>query len=452
MRPRTERTQATLSTIGDRYLLVLAVLLTGYVIFGKVFAYIGVPPLYIGELVFAFGILAFLHSRCGLATFANLPNLLLGLLIGWAMLRMLIDLGEYGVEAVRDSVIINYGGFAFVMTAVLLERPQRASLMIGFLRILGTILVPIAPILVMMSDESYFSSSGQMALSYVKVGTTAVHLGAAALLMLMGFRRTNLVWLGLLLIGMMAAASQNRGGMLAMIAMLSVAVLATGRLRLAGAFLATSVALFMVAYVLDVSIPTQRTRDISVVQLGENIVSVFGGSQENLDTTKQWRTQWWSLIVDYTFSGPYFWVGKGFGINLAVSDGIVSSGVSAVIPILRSPHNGHLTILARTGIIGLTLWLLTLCSWAFVMLTNMVRARRHGDVVWADFFLLVFCYGLGFLIDATFDVTLEGPMGGIWFWTVFGVGTGATMIYRAERAAIEPQLRSVSDRRAIGST
>jgi hypothetical protein len=45
--------------------------------------------------------------------------------------------------------------------------------------------------------------------------------------------------------------------------------------------------------------------------------------------------------------------------------------------------------------------------------------------------VLVFCYALGFLIDATFDVTLEGPMAGIWFWSLIGVGTGATMVYRA---------------------
>ena len=66
------------------------------------------------------------------------------------------------------------------------------------------------------------------------------------------------------------------------------------------------------------------------------------------------------------------------------------------------------------------------------MLMNMVRARLRRDNAWADFFLLIFCYATGFLIDASFDVTLEGPMAGIWFWCVFGVGTGASMIYRAE--------------------
>ena len=79
-------------------------------------------------------------------------------------------------------------------------------------------------------------------------------------------------------------------------------------------------------------------------------------------------------------------------------------------------------MLARAGVPGLALWLLTLACWGTVVLTNMVRARLRGDHAWASFFLLTFCYACGFLIDASVDVTLEGPMAGIWFWCVFGVG------------------------------
>ena len=84
----------------------------------------------------------------------------------------------------------------------------------------------------------------------------------------------------------------------------------------------------------------------------------------------------------------------------------------------------------------MALWLLTLACWSVVVLTNMVSAWQLGDRAWASFFLLTFCYACGFLIDASFDVTLEGPMAGIWFWCVFGAGTGAGMIYRAELAGI----------------
>jgi hypothetical protein len=37
---------------------------------------------------------------------------------------------------------------------------------------------------------------------------------------------------------------------------------------------------------------------------------------------------------------------------------------------------------------------------------------------------------LALFVNASFDVYLEGPVGGIWFWSVFGVGIGAPLIYR----------------------
>jgi len=66
-----------------------------------------------------------------------------------------------------------------------------------------------------------------------------------------------------------------------------------------------------------------------------------------------------------------------------------------------------------------------------MLLMNMLRARSDGEKVWADFFLLIFCYAISFVIDGSFDVSLEGPVYGVWFWCLFGVGIGATMIYRA---------------------
>ena len=67
-------------------------------------------------------------------------------------------------------------------------------------------------------------------------------------------------------------------------------------------------------------------RDISAKQLVENFISVFGsttGSANDLEETKGWRLEWWKVIFDYTFNGPYFWTGKGFGINLADADGFL---------------------------------------------------------------------------------------------------------------------------------
>jgi hypothetical protein len=69
-----------------------------------------------------------------------------------------------------------------------------------------------------------------------------------------------------------------------------------------------------------------------------------------------------------------------------------------------------------------------------MLLGAMVVARARKDKQWADLFLWIICYATAIVINAAFDVTLEGPMQGIWFWSLFGFGIGSVMVYRAQAA------------------
>ena len=69
-----------------------------------------------------------------------------------------------------------------------------------------------------------------------------------------------------------------------------------------------------------------------------------------------------------------------------------------------------------------------------MLLGAMLVARARNDKQWADLFLLIICYAMAIVINAAFDVTLEGPMQGIWFWSLFGFGIGSVMVYRAQAA------------------
>lgn len=421
-------------TFTDFYLLTLGVLLTGYAIFGRGFAYIGVPPVYVGDVVFVMGTIAFLKSKCAAASVAILPSLLLGILIGWVAIRTLLCLGEFGVDALRDSAIISYGGFAFTVAALLLEKPGRLSLIISYLRVVGSIIIVVAPLLIIV-----VLTIPNMHL-YVKMNLLAIHLTGAALLILLGFKRASIGWLTLLFIGIALLLTQSRAGTATIVISLTCALILTGRWRTLGAIVIIMASIVALAYMSDLSLDLspdpytaiEFSRSISARQLIENVSSIFGATtQGNQWGTREWRLEWWNTIFNYTFNGPYFWTGKGFGINLAVDDGFLVGTENVSEPLLRSPHNGHLTILARLGVPGLALWLLTLGSWCTMLLVNMVHARRSADNAWADLFVFIFCYTLAFIVDITFAVTLEGPYGGIWFWSLFGVGIGATMIYRA---------------------
>jgi hypothetical protein len=169
-------------------------------------------------------------------------------------------------------------------------------------------------------------------------------------------------------------------------------------------------------------------RSVTAHQLFENAKSIFGEGAEQTEGTKEWRLRWWDMIVDETVHGPRFWLGRGFGLNLAEADGF--TGGEAGAP-LRSPHNVHMTLLARAGVPGVLLWWSLLICWAGFLLKAMFAARVRGHRQWANLFLWVVCYGASVVINASFDVALEGPVQGIWFWCLFGLGIGSVMVYRA---------------------
>ena len=206
MKQSDTQPSAAYRTLSDYYLMALWALLAGYAIVGKPFAYIGVPPVYVGEIVFALGIVAFLNSKCAVAAFATLPSLLLGVLVGWTILRTLPYLGEFGVDALRDSVIVVYGGFALIIVALLLERPERILLIIRFLRVVATIAIVVAPCLLVLRLMGIIELP-------VKAGLVADHLAGAGLLILLGFMRASVGWRIILLIGIALIATQSRGAM-----------------------------------------------------------------------------------------------------------------------------------------------------------------------------------------------------------------------------------------------
>jgi hypothetical protein len=445
------RLHAASPAFNDYYFMGLGVLLAGYAIGSKAFAYISVPPLYIGDIVLAFGIIAFLKSRCAAGTLATLPSLLLVLLLSWAIIVCALpNFSTFGIDTLRDSAIVAYGGFALILVALLLERPERLARTIRFLCVLSSIVVLTAPIVM-----AWLVISGWNPV-YIKVGTLGAHLAGAGLLMLLGFRRPGIGWLIVLFIGIVLVSMRTRGGLLAVVIPLTIAVIVTGRWREGILIGASAAGILGLAYMFDLSVSVGHSfasRDISAKQLVENFTSIFGatasGSGVGLEGTRTWRLEWWKVIFDYTLNGPYFWTGKGFGINLADADGFVTGAAN------RSPHNCFVAILARTGVPGLALWLLTLGSWSAMLFVNMFRARLAGEQFWADVFLLIFCYALAFIVDGTFDAALEGPVSSIWLWSLFGMGIGATMIYRASSRGIEQkpvwQATTQPDMTAIGT-
>jgi hypothetical protein len=275
----------------------------------------------------------------------------------------------------------------------------------------------------------------------VELTTSAVgtHLAGTMVFVLAGYRKVSLLWLLVWFATFAIVAATNRGATLAVLIPVVFSMLMLGRLRLLKMTMLAVIGVFAVLLAVEASFmqsdETSRStkRMVSAHQIIKNAESIVGDSgQLSVEGTKRWRLDWWDIIIKDTVYGPNFWTGRGFGLNLAEADGRAGGEMVNGQPRAptRSPHNVNMTILARAGVPGLVLWSLLLVFWGGMMLHAMLVAYIRGHKQWANLFLFVVCYETSIIINAFVDVTIEGPMQGIWFWCLFGYGIGSVMVYR----------------------
>jgi hypothetical protein len=412
----------------------LGVVLIGYAFFGRAAAYVGVNPIYVGEIALGLGVLASLMSLSR-ARFGRLHALLF-LYMLWGLARTVPYVGTYGIDALRDAVLWGYGLFA-VAISITIEADHFPRIAAAYRRLIPWLLVWI-PVAVLVSEKfanalPLIPGSG-IAIVDVKPGDMGVHLAAVAAFILLGLyarfgpasmSREVMLWVGWLTsLGFVAAL--NRGAMAAASAAAASILFVRRSSRWARLAMVALIIVGAVALV-NPEVDVGGARPISLGQLASNFTSVFStqpGSEA--EATKDWRLEWWSKIVSYTISGPYFWTGKGFGINLADSDGFQVTADDS----LRAPHSVNFDVLARTGVPGLVLWITLNLAFAASILRAAVQAHRARQTFWVQVFGFVFVYWLAALINGSFDVYLEGPQGGIWFWAVIGLGMAAVRLSR----------------------
>ena len=421
------------------FLGALAIMLIGYAFFGRGFAYLGVAPLYLGELALPLALLAMLRGRQA-ARFQPLHIVLLAFM-GWGALQTIPYLGVYGLDALRDAVTWGYAAYAIAVSFVLTASHLRVGLdLYGRFIPWFLVWVPLAGLLTEVLTLPTVPGS-DVPIVVFKGGDAGVHLAGIAAFVLLGLyaNRRAARWISepviwaLWLVALGVAGVLNRSGFVA--ALMSAATVLY--IRAAGRWLAVifvALAMMVPLVLIDPRIKLDTVREISVGQMVDNVASVFGQTNDpGLEGTKAFRLRWWATIVDYTIAGPHFWTGKGYGINLAVDDGFQSESGS-----IRAPHNGHIEILARSGVPGLVLWIVLHAVYGLSLLRAAARARGRGDTFWVQVLGFVFIYWLAAMFNASFDPYLQGPQGGIWFWTLFGVGLAAIRMSDQRDDAREP--------------
>ncbi len=405
----------------------LTALLIGYAFTGRGLAHIGVPPFYVGEIVLGLGVVATLMS---VRTFPGGPvRLLILAFMAWGALQTIPYVGRDGVNAFRDAVTWGYALFALIVSVSITG--HHFDRIVGLYR--SWIPVYCAWIMIALLLPS-------SELIDLKAGDMGVLLAGVAAFSLLGLYSAEprprvpeaLMWL-LWLPAAAIVAIFNRGGMVAMVTAGAVVLfLRLPQRWLPPIFFGLLIGLLLIWVDPKVTIPG-AVRSISVSQFVENVTSVVTETNSGaLEGTKEFRLRWWGDIINYTINGPYFWTGKGFGINLADDDGFQVYDDHS----LRAPHNGHFEILARTGVPGLTLWILLNAAIGLGLLKAAARERSMGRRQWVAIDGWLFVAWAAALVNASFDPYLQSPQGGIWFWSI--VGLAIIAIEASTQAEKEP--------------
>jgi O-antigen ligase len=417
--------------------LVLPPVLALYALFDKGFAYVHIPGMtvYTGEvlvaLVFVITVFATVHLRMGLSR--SVPMVLLGLLMLWGLARALPGFSPYGLDAARDSALWYYAFVAFGVCALCAALPALPETWARqYLWLVPLLLLWSMPALSLASLTSPRVPGTDISVFYHKPGNVGVQAAIAVCalwLLPLGprMKRLRIPLMGLGVLAILVAGTQNRGGLVAAVAGLGVCVLLTQqRARLIIVGVVAGAFILSMAWATDISYTGPQGRAVSASQLINNVTSVAGGSSSdsNLSSTVAWRNQLWGTAFSRTIESGQLATGWGFGINVAKELGVPEANFN---PPLRTPHNSHLDMLVRTGLIGSALWILLWIAWFGQMLGAHRRLRGPANRTRRAILAVVVASVTAILVNAFFDPTLESPQVAVWLWALVGLGVGISV-------------------------
>jgi len=422
---------------------LLGPLLGGYLLLDKAFAYIHLPgtPAYIGELVLTVGALGVLTAT-GYLRIPVRDEPVLALLAAfflWGLIRFPPGFRTYGINAVRDFALVYYCLFTFFTVAALARAPELLDRWLAQLSRLVPWLLAWLPFALILPYRLHSTPRVPIIGGGVSILTYKPGNAAIAALVALGFMwlfpetrsaRSRALLSILALVVMFLSATQNRGGLLGATAgavVMFTFLPSRDRLRLIVRTVAVIVIGLALAVQLNLKIPTtayQPGRAFTATQLIENVTSIKGEASGNATATAGARDLLWSLIYHRQVADGKLVDGYGFGVNLPylVNDTQVTSGADP----LRSPHNSHDDVLARLGLIGLSLWIALWLGWYWRMVTGCWRLARRGMHARRQVGVLCMMIVTAILVSSFFDPQLEGAQIAALMWTAVGVGVAVT--------------------------
>jgi len=399
--------------VKNLYLRSYLLVMTLYIFLNK-----GVAYTYLVEVLWLFGILLLLMHRKKVELIWNKTTKLILFFIAISFVYILRGFSKYDIiDLIRDSFIFQYGWFVFILflfkekLEIIWETLFFIYKWLPFVALLNFILQYFVPFF-----ETVAPFGGIPILLY-KNGDMGVQLLISTLLLLYSFENKTLKWRVLLslviALDFLILASYSRSGIVAFLASMlcfiyfNKDIQLQSRVRLLIKYLPIILLVVTPIYINIKVAENFQGRAVGLEQIKNNFSSIVGGTTDaTSENNVVWRLVWWAKIIDYSLSFPNFFIGKGLGMNLATDDDIITLDDS-----LRSPHNFHLNIMSRFGVLIFMIWTYFLIQLLRPLFKKQLQGKR----------LLIGCILLAFLLNASFDVFLEGPMGAFPFWTWLGL-------------------------------
>ncbi|MHB1377937.1 MAG: O-antigen ligase family protein [Candidatus Humimicrobiaceae bacterium] len=166
-----------------------------------------------------------------------------------------------------------------------------------------------------------------------------------------------------------------------------------------------------------------KTRIFSYIDEFKSIY-YFNNEDSVSANNAKWRLIVWKDIIKKSMQKPI--LGYGFGMlynNETVKDMGWAYGQDVGF---IDPHNSYLSILYRTGLVGLLIFLLFIISF-FIKMIKFLRYCRDSAI--SAYMISILSAIIFILVISFFMVVLEGPYLGIFLWVFIGLALSLTNIY-----------------------
>jgi hypothetical protein len=395
------------------YIKIYFLVLLLYVFFNK-----GVAYSYMAEILLVAGIFILFFNRKKFEIGLDRKQIIIVIFLIVSILFILVGIFQYSMlNVLRDSLVFQYAWFTFIIYFLkneydfIWEKIVQIYKWVPLVLFLNFFLFHF--VFLYLPPINIF---GNQNIIIYKNGDKSVHLLISTILMFLYSdkysRKSLVINTVLIVINFLILLAFTRSGSVAYIlALFSFFFFSKEKiLNESVRKLLKFVPIIMVIGMgLFVSIDIQgdaQGRTISLSQITDNFSSILSTNIDgNLAENKVWRLIWWAKLVNESFTLQHFFVGKGLGMSLAGND------ISNTDDNLRSPHNFHLTILARFGYLVFITWII----WVVSLFKPLFTRKLAGKT------LAITSILLAFIINASFDVYFEGPMGAFPFWTFVGL-------------------------------